>query len=94
VKHLQQIGVTRVSFSRMLTGAAIKGMRNALHAFRENLDVDQPPERPDLVVGAEEISELMGYAFVNELESQLLLEEQLEKKYGSADKVDYAVRGH
>jgi hypothetical protein len=29
---------------------------------------------------------------VNELESQLLLDEQIEKKYGS-EKVDYVVRG-
>ena len=93
VKRLQEMGVARVSYSRMLTAAAIRGMKNALNAFRENLEIDPPPERPDLVVGAEEISELMGYSFVNELESQLLLDVQIERKYGSADKIDYVVRG-
>jgi hypothetical protein len=34
----------------------------------------------------------MGYAFVNELESQFLLDEQIEKKYADG-KVDYVVRG-
>ena len=92
VKRLQAIGVARVSYSRMLTSSALKGMKNALQAFREYLDVGEPPERPDLVVSAEEISELMGYAFVNELESQFLLDEQIEKKYGGG-KVDYVVRG-
>jgi 2-methylisocitrate lyase-like PEP mutase family enzyme len=92
VKRLQQIGVARVSYSRMLTASALKGMTSALQAFKDNLEADQPLERPDLAVSAEEISELMGYAFVNELESQLLLDEQIEKKYGSRD-VDYVVRG-
>ena len=92
VKRLQAIGVARVSYSRMLTSSALKGMKNALQAFREYLDVGEPPERPDLAVSAEEISELMGYAFVNELESQFLLNEQIEKKYGGG-KVDYVVRG-
>lgn len=92
VKRLAQIGVARVSYSRMLTGAAIAGMKNALRAFKDGLDSDRPPERPDLVASAEEISELMGYDFVNELESQFLLEEQIEKKYGPG-KIDYVVRG-
>lgn len=92
VKRLQAIGVARVSYSRMLTASALRGMKTALQTFKENLELDQPPERPDLAVGAEEISELMGYAFVNELESQFLLEEQIERKYGDG-KVDYLVRG-
>ena len=46
------------------------------------------------MASADEITELIGYAFINELESQFLLEDQLEKKYGSANEVDYVVRGH
>jgi 2-methylisocitrate lyase-like PEP mutase family enzyme len=90
VKRLQAIGVARVSYSRMLTASALHGMKMALQTFTECMDQDQPPERPDLAVSAEEISELMGYGFVNELESQLLLDEQIEKKYGGG-KVDYVV---
>jgi 2-methylisocitrate lyase-like PEP mutase family enzyme len=92
VKRLQQIGVARVSYSRMLTASALHGMKTALQTFKDQLEVDAPPERPDLAVSAEEISELMGYAFVNELESRFLLDEQIEKKYGSGN-VDYVVRG-
>lgn len=92
VKRLQAIGVARVSYSRMLTASALRGMKTALETFKEHLELDQPPERPDLAVSAEEISELMGYAFVNELESRFLLDEQIEKKY-SDGKVDYLVRG-
>ena len=92
VKRLQAIGVARVSYSRMLTSSALHGMKTALQTFKDGLDLDQPPERPDLTVSPEEISELMGYAFVNELESQFLLDEQIEKKYADG-KVDYVVRG-
>jgi 2-methylisocitrate lyase-like PEP mutase family enzyme len=92
VRRLGEIGVTRVSYSRMLTAAAIAGMKNALRAFRESLDSDRAPDRPDLVASMEEITELMGYGLVNELESQLLLEDQIEKKYGSGE-ADYVVRG-
>src|SRR5688572_10050300 len=92
VKRLQAIGVARVSYSRMLTSSALHGMKTALQTFKDGLDLDQPPERPDLTVSPEEISELMGYALVNELESQFLLDEQIEKKYADG-KVDYVVRG-
>lgn len=92
VRRLQEIGVARVSYSRMLTAAAIRGMKLALQAFRENLEMEEPRERPDLVAGIEEITELMGYSFVNALESQFLLDEQIEKKYGGGE-VDYVVRG-
>lgn len=92
VKRLQAIGVARVSYSRMLTASALRGMKTALQTFKEHIELDQPPERPDLTVSAEEISELMGYAFVNELESQFLLDEQIEKKYRDG-KIDYVVRG-
>ncbi|HET7598217.1 MAG TPA: isocitrate lyase/PEP mutase family protein, partial [Burkholderiales bacterium] len=92
VKRLQAIGVARVSYSRLLTSSALRGMKTALQTFKEYMALDEPPERPDLAVSAEEISELMGYAFVNELESRFLLDEQIEKKYGGGA-VDYVVRG-
>ena len=48
-------------------------------------------DRPDLLFGIEQITDLMGYSKIAELESQYLLEEQLERKYGGA-KADYVVR--
>jgi len=92
VRRLARIGVARVSYSRMLTAAAIAGMKHALEAFRDRLDSDKQTERPDLLASMDEITELMGYAQINELESQLLLEEQLDRKYGSGAKADYVVR--
>jgi 2-methylisocitrate lyase-like PEP mutase family enzyme len=93
VKRLQAIGVTRVSYSRLLTSAAISGMMKALRAFREGLDSDEAVERIDLVADITEITDLMGYARINALESEFLLEEQIEKKYGG-ERPDMGIRGH
>ncbi|MCX7361234.1 MAG: hypothetical protein NTV97_05070 [Alphaproteobacteria bacterium] len=47
--------------------------------------------RPDLLVGIEEITQLVGYERINKLEQALLLEDQLEKKYGDEER-DYVIR--
>lgn len=93
VRRLAEIGVARVSFSRLLTGAAIAGMKKALEQMMDSVKTGTAHDRPDLVAGMEEITDLMGYELVNALESEFLLEEQLERKYGSGS-ADYVVRGH
>jgi 2-methylisocitrate lyase-like PEP mutase family enzyme len=92
VQRLQEIGIRRASFARMLPGAAIMGMKKALELMRESMRTGTVHDRPDLLVGIEEITDLMGYALVNELERSFSLEEDLERRYGSAG-VDYVVRG-
>jgi len=91
VKRLQAIGVTRVSYSRLLTSAAVRGMMNALSAFRDGLDSEEATERPDLVAEITDITDLMGYARITALESEFLLEDQIEKKYGG-DRPDMGIR--
>jgi 2-methylisocitrate lyase-like PEP mutase family enzyme len=90
VKRLQQIGVARVSYSRMLTASALHGMKTALQAFKDQLEVEAPPERPDLLVDMETITRLVGYERVSELENELLSAEALERKYGGAER-DYVI---
>jgi hypothetical protein len=48
-------------------------------------------DRPDLLYGMDEITELMGYSKIADLEAQFLPDDQLERKYGS-EKPDYLVR--
>ena len=82
-KRLEELGVKRVSYSRMLPAAALAGMKQALAAFAAGLGVPEATARPDLVVDMDEIQELMGYDLVSALESELLLEEDLTRKYGT-----------
>ena len=92
VKRLGELGVRRASFSRMLTGAAIMGMRKALEVMRDSIDNGTVHDRPDLLVGIEDITELMGYALINQLENELSLEEDLKRRYQDG-RADLVVRG-
>ena len=68
-KQLQDIGVAAVSYPRLLTTAALRGMMNALEVFQEevvgkNIVVD----RTDLQVGFEELNDLMGMKILDDME--------------------------
>ena len=91
VRRLAELGVARVTMARMLPSAALMGMHKALELMRDHVETGTLHDRPDLLYGMEEITDLMGYAKIAEIEAQFLPEEQLERKYG-ADKVDYVVR--
>jgi 2-methylisocitrate lyase-like PEP mutase family enzyme len=65
-KQLEALGVATVSYARMLTSAALRGMINALEAFAPMITADTPAQRPDLLVPFGELNELMG---LNELEA-------------------------
>jgi 2-methylisocitrate lyase-like PEP mutase family enzyme len=84
-KRLAEIGVARITAPRMLTAAAIAGMRTALQVMKQGVETGKIMDRPDLLVGMEEITTLMGYAHVSELEAEFLLEEQIETKYQKGD---------
>ena len=60
--HLQQLGVAVAIYPRLLTGAAIQGMYNAIDAFRQMLATGEVIDRPDLLVSFEELNELLGMA--------------------------------
>lgn len=64
------MGVATVSYARMLTSAALRGMINALEAFAPTVRADQPTQRPDLLVPFGELNELMGLKRLEELEAR------------------------
>jgi hypothetical protein len=68
----------------LLTAAAVTGMTKALGALKESLDTGRVVERPDLVVSFEELNELMGFSWVQDVERRYLTEDQLRAKYGVA----------
>jgi len=69
--RLKALGVKRISLPRMLPAAAIHGMRQALHVMQEVIATGEPADRPDLLVGIEDIMALMGYADMRALEKRL-----------------------
>ena len=86
VRRLQEIGVARVTFARMLPAAAIMGMRQALEVFRDGVESGVAHDRPDMLAGIEEITDLMGYPFIDQLEASFLLPEEMDRKYGTGSR--------
>lgn len=70
-KQLQDIGVAAVSYPRLLTTAALRGMMNALAVFKDEVvGQNKVVERTDLQVGFEELNDLMGMKFLDQLEEK------------------------
>ncbi len=69
--RLKELGVRRISLPRMLPAAAIHGMQQALGVMREVIDTGKPADRPDLLVGIEDIMKLMDYENMRALEKRL-----------------------
>jgi 2-methylisocitrate lyase-like PEP mutase family enzyme len=69
-KQLEALGVATVSYARMLTSAALRGMINALEAFAPTITADAPVQRPDLLVPFGELNELMGLQELEALEAR------------------------
>lgn len=69
-RRLQEIGVATVSYARMLTSAAMRGMINALEAFTPTIAADKPTQRPDLMVPFGELNDLMGLKALEEIEAK------------------------
>ena len=71
-KQLQALGAATVSYARMLSSAALRGMMNALEAFAPTINADQPTFRPDLLVSFKELNELMGSKTLDAIEDKFV----------------------
>lgn len=68
-KQLEEMGVAQVSYPRLLSTAALRGMLNAMEVFKEQvIEGNQVVDRPDLLVSFEELNSLMGFETLEELE--------------------------
>ena len=90
-RELQDLGVAVVSYPRMLTAAAIMGMRNAATVLLQSVKEERVIERPELAVSFQEINDLMGLNTVRDMEQRYLTKDQLLSKYGESGK---AADGH
>lgn len=82
--RLKELGVRRISLPRMLPAAAIRAMREALSVMREVMETGVPADRSDLLVGIDEIWNLMGFPAMQALEKQLLTVDSYASKYEAA----------
>jgi 2-methylisocitrate lyase-like PEP mutase family enzyme len=70
-KDLQELGVAQISYPRLLSASALRGMMNALDVFRSDvLQQNKSVDRPDLSVNFEELNDLMGMKELDELEKK------------------------
>jgi 2-methylisocitrate lyase-like PEP mutase family enzyme len=83
-QQLQELGVAVVIYPRLLTAAAVQGMKNAISALQESLRTGAVVDRPDLLVPFEELNKLVGMPELDRLEQRYLTPEQLQKKYRNA----------
>jgi 2-methylisocitrate lyase-like PEP mutase family enzyme len=68
-RELQDVGVAAVSYPRLLTTAAVRGMMNALQVFQDEVvRKNSVVERTDLQVGFEDINDLMGMKTLDDME--------------------------
>ena len=73
-KELEAAGVAVVSYPRMLTTAALQGMKNALGVFTEEvMKKNQQVDRTDLQVSFEELNDLMGMQELDRLEQRYVV---------------------
>lgn len=82
-RELQDLGVAVVGYPRLMTSAAIMGMRNALTVLRQGMEEGRVIERPDLAVSFQELNDLMGLPKIREMEQRYLTPDQLAAKYGN-----------
>ena len=81
-RELQEIGVAAVVYPRILSSAALCGMRKALEVLLESAKTGEVYDRPDLTVDFKELTDLMGLPEMQDLEKQYLTDDVLAEKYG------------
>ena len=79
--ELQDMGVAMVSYPRLLSSAAVSGMKKAVELLFESVKTGEIYDRPDLAVSFEEFTTLMGLVDIHDLEKRFLPEDVLAEKY-------------
>ena len=70
-RQLEEMGVAQISYPRLLSTAAVRGMMNAIQVFKDEVvENNNVVDRPDLAVSFDEINALMGLDDLEALETQ------------------------
>ena len=71
--ELESVGVNGVSYPRLLTSGAVRGMISAIEVFKSDvLGKGLTLDRPDLAVDFDELNELVGLDFLSSLEERFV----------------------
>lgn len=68
--ELEDLGVSMVGYPRLITGAAARGMHNALETLKESEESGEIIERPEQTMGWDEYMELMDHPEFTALEDK------------------------
>ncbi|MGZ8231574.1 MAG: isocitrate lyase/PEP mutase family protein [Burkholderiales bacterium] len=72
-KELQNIGVAAITYPRLLSTAALKGMMNAMAVFKEEVvRENRVVDRSDLLVSFDELNDLMGMHYIDDIERRFV----------------------
>jgi 2-methylisocitrate lyase-like PEP mutase family enzyme len=80
-RDLEAMGVRVVVYPRLLTAAAIQGMKNGLAVLQQSIASGDVIERPDLAVSFQELNDLVGLPAIRDLEDRFLTPAEFESKY-------------
>lgn len=69
-RQLEQMGVAAVTFPRLLTAAAMRGMDRALEALTATMGLDEAVEQPELTASFDEVNDLMQLPLLRHLEQR------------------------
>ncbi len=69
-KELQEMGVAMVSYPRLMSTGAVRGMVNAMDALVDMIDGNETVERPDLLYPFKELNALVGIEYLDDLEQR------------------------
>jgi 2-methylisocitrate lyase-like PEP mutase family enzyme len=73
-KRLEEWGVSMISYPRLITGSAVKGIQQALAALQDATEAEEVQTSPELTVGFEEYTDLMGLPEIQALEDRFARE--------------------
>ena len=72
--RLQEMGVAMISYPRLMSTGAVRGMANAMDALGDMITSGEVVERPDLLMPFKDHNELVGIGFLDALENRFAAE--------------------
>lgn len=69
-KRLQEMGVAMISYPRLMSTGAVRGMMNAMDALTDMIAGEETVERPDLLVAFKDLNALVGIDYLDDLEER------------------------